>query len=105
MPWPTASDPTCCLRLHSITLCRHSNALRNYDCLPAELRQSLVSAVFPWRPGPVRRPYIPALRPTQDPNLALCELGRLKAWLVGNQAKRVLAAAHPLASDASLIER
>lgn len=82
---------------------RQNDAMREYDRLPPLLRKWLADAVMPWRPGSVRRAYLSALRRTQNPNLALCELDRLEARLVAKDAIHVWGPAHPASTKQSLI--
>ena len=57
---------------------RQSNALREFDCLPRQLREWLRNAVFPWAPSSAKRVYKRAITDTGDINFAIAELERLQ---------------------------
>ena len=57
---------------------RQSNALREFDCLPRQLREWLRNAVFPWAPSSAKRVYKRAITDTGDVNFAIAELERLQ---------------------------
>jgi len=77
---------------------RQSDAMREYDSLPVELRVWLASAVLPWRPRSVRRTFDSLVARTQDTPRALEELDRLQARLVAKDARKIWGPHHPCAA-------
>lgn len=69
--------------------------MRDYDCLPKELRVWVASANLPWRPKSVRQTFDRALSQTGDRKKALEELDRLQQQLVAKDAKKVWGQDHP----------
>ena len=72
--------------------------MREFDRLPAEVRQWLSSAILPWGAASVRRAYAKAMARTGDVSLALQELEAVQSRLVCKDAKSVWGADHPAAS-------
>ena len=77
--------------------CKHSsiNPMRDYDKLPAELREWVATANLPWRAQSVQRAYEKALARTGNRRTALRELDALQARLVAKDALRIWGAEHP----------
>jgi len=72
--------------------------MREYDRLPAELRQWLSTAILPWGPRSARRSFDKALARTGNTDLALRELDRIQQKLVSRDASHVWGHDHPLAA-------
>jgi uncharacterized protein with von Willebrand factor type A (vWA) domain len=77
---------------------RQTDAMRDYDRLPAELRVWLASAILPWRPRSVRRTFDSLVARTQDTPRALEELDRLQDRLVAKDARKIWGPNHPCAA-------
>ncbi|MEM7506734.1 MAG: DUF6525 family protein [Pseudomonadota bacterium] len=74
---------------------RREDPIREFDRLPPELRTWLASAILPWRPRSALSAYQRARRRTRDANLALKELDRIQARLVGRDAFEIWGRDHP----------
>jgi len=74
--------------------------MRDFDCLPPELRIWVAQAMLPWSAASVRKAYRKAVARTGDKVLALKELDKLQKALVAKDAARVWDAGHPEARSA-----
>ena len=72
--------------------------MREFDCLPAELRNWMASAHLPWSPRSVERAYRKALFRTGHAGLAIETLENIQARMIARDAKRVWGDDHPSAS-------
>ena len=57
---------------------RNLNSLKEFDCLPHQLREWLTNATLPWSPRSVKRAYNRAFLNTNNSSLAIAELERLQ---------------------------
>ena len=57
---------------------RSLNSLKEFDCLPHQLREWLRNATLPWSPRSVKRAYNRAFSNTNNSSLAIAELERLQ---------------------------
>ncbi len=78
---------------------RRESPMRDYDCLPKELRTWIAAADLPWRPKSVQRTFDRALSQTGDRKRALEELDRLQRRLVTKDAITVWGEDHPQANE------
>jgi len=77
---------------------RAGNPMREFDRLPADLRQWTAQAMLPWRAATVKSAYNKALARTGCQAKAIAELDRLQRSLVSKDARRVWGKDHPAAS-------
>lgn len=79
------------------------NPMREFDALPAELRQWLHGAALPWSPRSVQRLWAKALGSTGgDRAKALAAIARVEAGLVARDARRIWGAGHPACGENGL---
>ena len=69
--------------------------MREYDNLPAELREWVATALLPWRARSVRRAFDKAMARTGDTELALQELDRIQNAMVSQDVQKVWGENHP----------
>lgn len=77
---------------------RTSDAMKDFDRLPSELRCWLAKAVLPWRPRSVKRTFASALSRTNDPDRALREMDRIEQRLIARDVRKTWGEDHPAAA-------
>ncbi|MEM9045361.1 MAG: DUF6525 family protein [Pseudomonadota bacterium] len=74
---------------------RTEDPMREFDRLPAPLRNWLAGAVLPWRPRSAKAVFARAMARTRNEAEALAELDRLQARLIDKDIHYVWGADHP----------